>query len=147
MDTRPFNLAGYKSKQEYIRKLVIKPGLRTIENKYEDRDYVIELKTDEFTSICPKTRLPDFAEIIIQYRPSKNLVEEKSLKLYLNAYRNLPIFQEHAANKILEDFVKKIKPGWVKITTLWHARGGITAKVEAEYPTPSSENQISRAKN
>lgn len=129
------NLGGYKRKQEYIRNLVIKPGLRTIENKYRDVEYVVELKSDEFTSVCPKTGLPDFAEIIIQYRPDENLVEEKSLKLYLNAYRNLPIFQEHATNKVLEDFVRKVKPRWAKITTLWKRRGGISAKVEVEYPT------------
>ena len=129
-----FDLDGYKKKQESIRGLVIRPGLKTIENKYTDKDYVVELRTDEFTSICPKTGLPDFAEVIIQYKPAEDLVEEKSLKLYLNAFRNLPIFQEHASNKILEDFVRKVKPRWAKITTLWHSRGGISAKVEAEYP-------------
>jgi 7-cyano-7-deazaguanine reductase len=136
-DKKPFDLGGYKGKQETIRSLVIKPRLRTIENKYEDKDYLVELRTDEFTSICPKTRLPDFAEVIIQYKPGKSLAEEKSLKLYLQAYRHLPIFQEHAANKILEDFVKAVKPRWARITTLWHPRGGISAKIEAEYPRPS----------
>ena len=129
-----FDLDGYKKKQESIRGLIIRPGLKTIENKYEDKDYLVELRTDELTSICPKTGLPDFAEVIIQYKPGEELVEEKSLKLYLNAYRHLPIFQEHASNKILEDFVRKVKPRWAKITTLWHSRGGISAKVEAEYP-------------
>ena len=130
------NLGGYKGKQEGIRSLIIRPGLQTIENKYEDKDYIVELKTNEFTSICPKTGLPDFAEIIIQYKPGRYLVEEKSLKLYLNAYRNLPIFQEHAANKVVEDFVRKVKPRWLKIITIWHQRGGISAKVEIEYPSP-----------
>ncbi len=134
MKKESFDLAGYKGKQKSVRNLIIRPGLRTIENKYSDRDYIVELKTDEFSSLCPKTGLPDFAEIIIQYKPDKNLVEEKSLKLYLNAYRNLPIFQEHATNKILEDFVKKVEPRWIRITSLWHPRGGISAKVEAEYP-------------
>ena len=127
-------LGGYKGRQGNIRGLIIRPGLRTIENKYKDKDYIIELKTDEFTSVCPKTGLPDFAEIIIQYKPDRYLVEEKSLKLYLNAYRNLPIFQEHATNKVMEDFVKKVKPRRLKVTTLWHPRGGISAKVEVEYP-------------
>ncbi|MBL7170605.1 MAG: NADPH-dependent 7-cyano-7-deazaguanine reductase QueF [Candidatus Omnitrophica bacterium] len=112
----------------------MRPGLRTIENKYKDKDYLVELKTNEFTSVCPKTGLPDFAEIIVQYKPERYLVEEKSLKLYLNAYRNLPVFQEHATNKIMENFVKTVRPRWVKIVTLWHQRGGISAKVEAEYP-------------
>ena len=130
------NLGGYKGKQEGIRSLIIRPGIQTIENKYEDKDYIVELKTNEFTSICPKTGLPDFAEIIIQYKPGRYLVEEKSLKLYLNAYRNLPIFQEHAANKVVEDFVRKVKPRWLKIITICHQRGGISAKVEIEYPSP-----------
>jgi 7-cyano-7-deazaguanine reductase len=128
-----FELSGYKKKQESIRNIIIRPGLRTIENKYKDTDYMVELKSNEFTSVCPKTGLPDFAEVIIQYKPDRYLVEEKSLKLYLNAYRNLPIFQEHATNKLLEDFVKKIKPRWAGITTLWHPRGGISAKIEVEY--------------
>ena len=131
---RVFDLGGYKKKQESIRGLIIRPGLKTLENKYADKDYVVELRTSEFTSICPKTGLPDFAEIIIEYKPGEELVEEKSLKLYLNAYRHLPIFQEHATNKILEDFVRSVKPRWAKITTLWHPRGGISAKIEAEYP-------------
>ena len=127
-------LAGYRGRQESIRALIVRSGLRTIENKYKDKEYIIELKSNEFTSVCPKTGLPDFAEIIIQYKPDRYLVEEKSLKLYLNAYRNLPVFQEHATNKIMEDFAKKVKPRWLKVTTLWHPRGGISAKVEVEYP-------------
>lgn len=130
---KALSLNGYRRRQKSIRGLKIKPALRTIENKYADKEYIVELRTDEFTSLCPKTGLPDFAEIIIQYKPGKSLVEEKSLKLYLNAYRNLPIFQEHATNKILEDFAKKVKPAWAKVTTLWHPRGGISAKIESEY--------------
>lgn len=129
----PFNIGGYKGKQEHIKDLKIKPSLGIIENKYKNNNYIVELKSNEFTSVCPKTGLPDFATVFIQYKPNKNLIEEKSLKLYLNAYRNLPIFQEHATNKIMDDFVKKIKPRWVKIITFWRRRGGISVKVEVEH--------------
>lgn len=129
------NIGGYKRKQEHIKDFKIKPSLEMIENKYINNNYIVELKSNEFTSVCPKTGLPDFATVFIQYKPDKNLVEEKSLKLYLNAYRNLPIFQENATNKIMDDFVSKIKPCWVKIITFWRRRGGISVKVEVEHPT------------
>jgi 7-cyano-7-deazaguanine reductase len=123
----------YEGLQEEIRELEITPKLQVIENKYSDKDYVIELEMNEFTTICPKTKLPDFAELKIQYKPSKYLVEQKSLKLYLTAYRNIPIFQEHATNKVFEDFLNETKPKWAKITVIWHRRGGIRTKVEREF--------------
>jgi 7-cyano-7-deazaguanine reductase len=127
------DLGGYQGLQEGIRELKIIPELQVVENKYSDRDYLVEFQSSEFTTLCPKTGLPDFASVKIQYRPGEFLVEQKSLKLYLQAYRNIKIFQEHATNKILEDFVDKVKPTWAKITLLWARRGGIETKVEREY--------------
>ena len=95
MNDRTFDTSGYGQLQDRIRDIVIEPGLE-VENMYFDRDYIVELTADEFISVCPKTGLPDFAVIKISYIPDKHLVEEKSLKLYLTAYRNLGIFQEHA---------------------------------------------------
>lgn len=129
-----WELKGYQSIQKGIKKIKIKPSLEVVENQYADKDYLVELKMEEFTCICPKTGLPDFATVIIQYKPNKWLLEQKSLKLYLNGYRNLGIFQEHATNKIFEDFLAKTKPNWARITTLWRVRGGIETKVEREYP-------------
>lgn len=123
----------YKGLQDKIRDLKISPSLEVVENIYYDKNYIVELKTNEFTSICPKTSLPDFATITIQYRPNKFLVEQKSLKLYLCGYRNIGIFQENASNKILSDFVNITKPRWAKITTEWKSRGGISTIVEVEY--------------
>ncbi len=127
-----WDTSGYDDKQEHIRELKISPELETIKNMYDDRDYIVELSTDEFSSVCPKTGLPDFATLIIRYIPDKYLVEEKSLKLYLTGYRNVGIFQEHATNKILDDFVKVVKPRWVEIEALWKTRGGISTRVKVE---------------
>lgn len=127
---KPKDLSGYKDKQSGIRSLVIKPGLETIENIYKDRDYTVRLSTEEFTSICPKTGLPDFATLEILYAPAKFLVEEKSLKLYLNGYRDIGIFQENATNKIFDDFLAVIKPKALHISAVWNRRGGIGVTVE-----------------
>jgi len=127
-----FNISGYKGKQDKIRGLKVEPSLEVIENIYPDRDYIVELVTDEFCSICPKTGLPDFAYLVIQYIPDKYLVEEKSLKLYLTAYRNIGIFQEHATNKIFDDFFDTVSPRWAKINAEWKKRGGIGVNVEVE---------------
>lgn len=135
--TRPRDTSGYRRRQGGIRDLVIRPGLRTIENIYADRHYTVLLRTDEFTSICPKTGLPDFAELEILYTPGRHLVEEKSLKLYLNAYRNLGIFQETATNKIFEDFVAAVRPRALRIRAVWNRRGGIGVVVERQTGDPS----------
>lgn len=128
------NLLGYKGRQDKIRSLKISPELETIENQYKDKDYLIEIRNNELTTICPKTGLPDFATIVICYKPGEYLVEQKSLKLYLNGYRNIGIFQEHATNKIMEDFINKVVPKWIRIETIWNARGGMEVKIQREYP-------------
>lgn len=124
----------YRERQDSIRKLKITPCLESIENIYPDRDYTVELKTDELTTVCPKTGLPDFAKLSISYVPDMFLVEEKSLKLYLTGYRNIGIFQENATNKILDDFVGAVKPRRVRIVADWNNRGGISVHVECEWP-------------
>ncbi|MEW6095985.1 MAG: preQ(1) synthase [bacterium] len=124
---------GYEGKQDKIRELKIVPELEVIENQYHDKDYIVELNTNEFTTVCPKTGLPDFATITIAYKPNKYLVEQKALKLYLNGYRNIGIFQEHATNKIFEDFITKVNPKWAKIEAVWNIRGGIGVKVVREH--------------
>lgn len=125
----------YQGKQEGIRGLKISPELEVVENQYQDKDYLIELKTDELTTLCPKTGLPDFALLTIQYKPAEYLVEQKSLKLYLTAYREVGIFQEHATNKILDDFITQVQPKYARIETIWKPRGGIGVRVEREYTT------------
>lgn len=126
------NYSTYEGLQENIRKLKT-PKIEVWENQYADKIYTINLEIPEFTCICPKTGLPDFATIKVEYSPDKYCVELKSFKIYTIFYRNLGIFHEHVVNKILEDFVKACKPRWVKITAEFNPRGGIKTTVAREY--------------
>ncbi len=107
--------------------------LETFPNHHPNRDYVVTLRTDEFTCVCPATGQPDFGELTIQYIPNKKIVESKSLKLYLWSYRNEGVFQEHLANVILDDLVEALEPRWCKVTAGFAARGGISIMIEAEH--------------
>jgi len=108
--------------------------METIENRYRERDYEVRIRFPEFTCLCPKTSQPDFAEIIINYVPDELLVELKSLKFYLNSYRNEGIFHEEAVNRILNDFTEKVCPKKVEIIGNFNVRGGIYTTVKAIYP-------------
>ena len=107
--------------------------LETFENEYQDRDYFIEHEAPEFTSVCPKTGQPDFANIILEYIPDKLCVELKSYKNYLNSYRNDGIFYESVTTKILDDLVEVCQPRHMRITAEFNIRGGIASVVEVEY--------------
>ena len=107
--------------------------LETFENEYPNRDYNIIHVAPEFTSLCPKTGQPDFGTITIEYVPDKICIELKSLKLYLNSYRNDGIFYESVTNKILDDLVKACKPRYMLVTAEFNVRGGISSIIEAEY--------------
>ncbi len=107
--------------------------LETFENKFPDRDYTIEIVNPEFTSVCPKTGLPDFGTVTIRYVPDKVCVELKSLKYYFLEYRNAGIFYENVTNTILDHLQEVLKPREITVITEWKARGGITEKVTAEY--------------
>ena len=107
------------------------PELETFQNQFPD--YEIEIVIPEFTSVCPKTGLPDFGKLTISYVPDKHCVELKSLKLYELAYRNLGIFYENAVNRFLRDFVAAVKPVRATITGEFTPRGGIYSKVTASW--------------
>ena len=124
--------SAYGGLQEKIRTLKT-PKIDVWENKYPERDYVITIDIPEFTSICPKTGLPDFADIVIKYIPDKDCLELKSLKYYTLFYRDVGIFNEHVVNKMLDDLVKSCKPRWMEISGVFNARGGIKTTVCAEY--------------
>lgn len=102
--------------------------------------YEITIVNTEFTSVCPKTGLPDFGTITITYLPNKYCVELKSLREYFLAYRNLGIFYENAVNKVLRDFVIACKPRWVRVKGEFTTRGGMHSIVESHYP-PSSARE------
>ena len=124
--------SSYENLQRNIRKLKT-PPIEVWENKYPDRDYTVDMTIPEFTCICPKTGLPDFATIKISYGPAKTCVELKSFKMYLIFYRDVGIFHEHLVNKILDDFVKSCRPRWAKIVIDMNPRGGIQTTVTGEY--------------
>ena len=107
--------------------------LETFPNHHPRRDYMVTLRTGEFTCLCPATGQPDFAQLTIQYTPDRKILESKSLKLYLWSFRNQGAFHEHVANVILDDLVKALKPRWCKVTAEFSVRGGISITVEAEY--------------
>lgn len=124
--------SSYEGYQRHVRALKA-PAIEVWANQYPDRRFAVQLEIPEFTCICPKTGLPDFAVIFIEYIPWKYCVELKSLKEYLIFYRNVGIFHEHFANKLMDDFVKASHPRWVKIVTKFNPRGGITTTVTREY--------------
>ena len=107
--------------------------LETFPNHHPDRDYMITLRTEEFTCVCPATGQPDFAKLTIQYIPDQKILESKSLKLYLWSFRNRGIFHEHATNAVLDDLVRVLAPRWCKVNAEFAVRGGILITVEAEY--------------
>lgn len=107
--------------------------LEIFQNQYPERDYTIEIRCPEFTSVCPKTGQPDFGVLTFTYTPNDKCIELKSLKLYLQKFRNEGIFYENATNRILDDFVAMVQPRRVKLLAEFTARGGITTTVTAEY--------------
>ncbi len=108
------------------------PAIETWHNQY--RGYEITISIPEYTSICPRTGLPDFGTITIHYLPEKRCLELKSLKYYILAYRNLGIFYENAVNRILEDVARACRPKWAVVRGAFTARGGMRTTVEARYP-------------
>ncbi len=112
------------------------PDIECWENQF--RGYDILLTFPEFTSVCPRTGLPDFGTLRLRYRPNKWCLETKSLKLYLNAFRNVGIFTENAVNQVLKDVVRCAKPKWAEVEGVFAARGGIEARITAKFgPVPS----------
>jgi 7-cyano-7-deazaguanine reductase len=110
-----------------------KPALELFDNPRPGRDYTITIRCPEFTSVCPKTGQPDFGAVVIEYIPDKSCIELKSLKLYMQSYRNKGVFYERLTNEILDDLVEACKPRWMKITSQFTPRGGITTDVTAQY--------------
>jgi len=111
--------------------------LETFENQHPNRDYEIEIVCPEFTSVCPKTGQPDFGTLTFRYVPEAKCVELKSLKFYLQRFRNEGIFYENVTNRILDDMVAAIEPRRMTLTAAFTARGGITTTVTAKF---ESEN-------
>ena len=124
--------SNYEGLQKNVRRLKT-PDIDVWENQYSDKEYTVILENPEFTCVCPKTGLPDFANVTIQYKPAKFCVELKSFKMYMLFYRDVGIFHEHVVNKIIEDLVKACKPRWAYIKGEFNTRGGIKTTVTGEY--------------
>ena len=112
----------------------ISPLLEVVDNHYSDRNYEINISVPEFTCVCPKTGQPDFATIEINYVPDKLIVELKSLKLYLQQYRDVGVFHETVTNKIFDDFKSACKPKKIEAIGHFNARGGISTNVIVRWP-------------
>ena len=106
--------------------------LEVVDNEYSDRDYVINISIPEFNCVCPKTGLPDFGTIKINYVPKKHIVELKSLKLYVVKFRNIGIFHEHVTNKIMDDFIKSCNPKTIEVVGDFNPRGGIKTIINSK---------------
>ena len=126
--------SSYEGLQKGVRNLRT-PAIEVWENQYADKEYAIELALPEFTCICPKTGLPDFAVITIEYSPRRYCIELKSFKMYAISYRNVGIFHEHLINRMLDDFVRACRPRWATIKGVFNPRGGITTTVSRHYPS------------
>ena len=108
------------------------PAIETWPNQFPGYEIVVD--DPEFTSVCPKTGLPDFGDIVIRYEPDRLCLELKSFKEYLQSYRNLGIFQENIVNQVLEDVVRWAKPVWAEVKGEFRPRGGISTVVIARWP-------------
>jgi 7-cyano-7-deazaguanine reductase len=117
------------------------PEIEVWPNQYPD--YEIEIVQPEFTSVCPKTGLPDFGKLTLRYVPDKACLELKSYKMYLNAYRDLGIFQENVVNRVLQDVVKAAKPKFATVIGDFAPRGGLSTIVTATW---SRSRKVSRGK-
>jgi len=123
---------SYKDLQDEIRDWPT-PAIETFANIYPDRDYEITMSIPEFTCVCPRTGLPDFAKLQLTYVPDQQCIELKSFKEYLLAYRNKGIFHENVVNKVVDDVVAAIKPRRVQLVGIFNSRGGIQTTVTRDY--------------
>ena len=113
--------------------------LETFENKHPENDYWVQFNCPEFTSLCPITGQPDFAEIKISYLPDRRMVESKSLKLYLFSFRNHGAFHEDCVNIIMKDLIKLMEPKYIEVTGIFLPRGGISIYPYDNYGRPGTK--------
>ena len=112
--------------------------LETFDNQFPGRDYTIEIVCPEFTSVCPQTGQPDFGTLTFTYTPAEKCVELKSLKLYLQQFRDVGVFYEHVTNRILDDLVAVSSPRRMTVVAAFTPRGGITTTVRATFVASAS---------
>ncbi|MBP5380412.1 MAG: NADPH-dependent 7-cyano-7-deazaguanine reductase QueF [Bacteroidaceae bacterium] len=138
MDRKQEHLQALGREAEY-RKDYAPEVLEAFENKHTENDYWVRFNCPEFTTLCPITGQPDFAEIRISYLPDKKMVESKSLKLYLFSFRNHGDFHEDCVNTIMKDLIKLMDPKYIEVTGLFLPRGGISIYPFANYGRPGTK--------
>jgi 7-cyano-7-deazaguanine reductase len=124
--------SSYEGRQDDIRNWKT-PPIETFRNIYPDREYEIRMSTDEFTCVCPRTGLPDFAVLTLTYVPDQLCLELKSFKEYLMAYRQKGIFHENVVNRVLDDVIAATKPRKARLEGKFNSRGGVQTTVVREY--------------
>src|SRR3954452_17710459 len=142
----PINQQGLDIRSTAREEMNLYP-LDTFPYECPGREIKINFEITEFTAICPFSDFPDFATIRLEYVPNERCIELKSLKLYINSFRNIKIFHEHVINIILEDFVAACDPLRVEIEGDFHVRGNIKTIVRASYNKAESNPQITQKKN
>ena len=110
------------------------PSIETFPNQFPG--YTIRIEIPEYTAVCPKTGLPDFGTIVLEYEPLKQVLELKSLKDYILAYRNIGIFYENSVNRMLRDFTTAARPKWCRVTGQFNTRGGMHSTITAVHGRP-----------
>ena len=138
MDRKQERLKALGRETEYLNHYAPEV-LETFENKHQDNDYWVQFNCPEFTSLCPITGQPDFAEIKIMYIPAERMVESKSLKLYLFSFRNNGDFHEDCVNIIMKDLVRLMAPKYIEVVGLFTPRGGISIYPYANYGQPGTK--------
>jgi 7-cyano-7-deazaguanine reductase len=129
--------AGVKYSDKYAPEV-----LQTFKNKHPENEYLVTLNCPEFTSLCPKTGQPDFANIVIQYIPREDMVESKSLKLYLFSFRNQGDFHEDCVNIIMKDLIKLMNPRYIEVKGIFTPRGGISIYPFANYGDDEHQEMV-----
>jgi len=140
MSTKNFELLGSS-----VNEPPASPAEATIEtfaNQHKKRNYMVEFACEDFTSRCPITKQSDFANIHIQYIPNESCIETKSLKYYLQSYREQQMFNEEIVNTILTDLTKACQPKWMIVNGKFASRGGISLTTVAEYPNLNTKNDV-----
>ena len=138
MDRKKESLKALGRETEYLNHYAPEV-LETFENKHQGNDYWVQFNCPEFTSLCPITGQPDFAEIKILYIPGERMVESKSLKLYLFSFRNHGDFHEDCVNTIMKDLVRLMNPKYIEVIGLFTPRGGISIYPYANYGRPGTK--------
>jgi 7-cyano-7-deazaguanine reductase len=130
---------------KYGAKMIAQSTLEAVPNDNRDRDYEVDFSIPEFTCLCPRSNFPDFATIHIKYVPDERLVELKSLKLYINKFRDQEMFHETAVNRILDDLVNLLNPRYIEVVGDFNVRGNIKTVVTARHAQKEySPNGVSR---